>query len=145
MSDNIGVSAMDISASALVAQRQRMKIIAGNIANANTMIGADGEPFKKREVTFGTMMKQLTGAADPAGSVAGVEIRSVTISKQPHTMEYRPGHPQADPETGFVKMPNVNITEEMVEMVSAQRAYEANLAAMKSYRDMLRSSLSILK
>ena len=145
MSESPGVSAMDISATALTAQRQRMKIIAGNIANANTMIGADGEPFKKREVTFGTMMKQLTGAADPAGSIAGVEIRAVTISKQPHTMVYRPGHPQADPETGFVKMPNVNITEEMVEMVSAQRSYEANLAAMKSYRDMLRSSLSILK
>ncbi len=145
MSETIGVSAMDISASALVAQRQRMKIIAGNIANANTMIGADGEPFKKREVIFGTMMKQLTGAADPAGSIAGVEIRAVTISKQPHTMVYRPGHPQADPKTGFVKMPNVNITEEMVEMISAQRAYEANLAATKSYRDMLRSSLSILK
>jgi len=145
MSESPSVSAMDISASALVAQRQRMKIIAGNIANANTMIGADGEPFKKREVTFGTMMKQLTSAADPAGSISGVEIRAVTVSKQPHTMVYRPGHPQADPETGFVKMPNVNITEEMVEMVSAQRAYEANLAAMKSYRDMLRSSLSILK
>ena len=138
------VSAMDISASALSAERRRMAVIAGNIANANSMITKDGEPYKKREVTFATVMNKALEATNPAAAVGGVKIASVSVSKQPHKLVYRPGHYLAD-KKGYVKMPNVNVTEEMVNMVEAQRAYDANLSAMKAYRDMLRSSLSILK
>ena len=144
MADGKYISAMDISASALSAQRRRMAIIAGNIANANSMITNDGGPYKKREVTFATVIDKEREATDPAAAVGGVKIASVTVSKQPYKLVYRPGHYLAD-KKGYVKMPNVNVTEEMVNMVEAQRAYDANLSAMKAYRDMLRSSLNILK
>jgi len=144
MADEKCVSAMDISASALSAERRRMAIIAGNIANANSMITKDGEPYRKREVTFATVMNKALQATNPAGAVGGVKIASVSVSKQPYKRVYRPGHYLAD-KKGYVKMPNVNVTEEMVNMVEAQRAYDANLSAMKAYRDMLRSSLNILK
>jgi flagellar basal-body rod protein FlgC len=140
---NNSMSAMDISASALSAQRSRMKVIAGNIANANTMHAADGKPYRKLEITFGTVLKEAMGGS-PTDNLGGVKIDSIAPSKNPFTREYRPGHPNAD-EKGYIEKPNVNVTEEMVEMVEAQRAYDANLSAMKAYRDMLRSSLGILR
>ncbi len=138
-------SAMDISASALSAQRKRMSVIAGNIANANSLVTTDGGPYRRREVTFATVMKgAFGGAGGKADRVGGVTIASVSVSKEPLKTIHDPQHPRADKD-GFVKMPNVNITKEMVDMVAAQRAYEANLAAMKAYRDMLRNSIGILK
>jgi len=139
-------SAMDISASALTAHRKRMGVIATNIANASSMVTPDGGPYRAQEVTFATVMKKAVSATagDVAEQLGGVRIESIQPSKTPLKTVYDPEHPLAD-DKGFVKMPNVNVTKEMVRMVAAQRAYEANLAAMKTYRDMIRSALSLLK
>ena len=121
-----------------------MAVVSGNIAHANTTVTPGGEPYRKREVTFASVMSDEAGSREPGLDLGGVKVGSVSVSQEPLQQIYRPGHPQAD-KNGFVKMPNVNVTEEMVDMVNAQRAYEANLSAMKTYRDMLRNSLSILK
>jgi flagellar basal-body rod protein FlgC len=139
------VSAMDISASALTAQRRRMNVIAGNIANANSMVTPEGGPYRRRDITFATVMQ---GAAQEGTSsaerVAGVKVAAVTVSNAPLKTIYDPQNPLADKQ-GFVQIPDINVTQEMVEMVSAQREYEANLAAMRASRDIARNSLSILR
>lgn len=145
MSNGDMISALDISASALSAQLRRMGVIASNVANANSLETPDGGPYKKREITFATVMQsELGDSVDSGVRIGGVRVASVKESTDALKTVYDPNHPNAD-EKGFVRMPNVNVTEEMVEMISAQRAYEANLSAMKAYRDMLRSSLLILK
>lgn len=139
------ISAMDISASALTAQRRKMNVIAGNIANAGSMITPEGGPYRRREVAFATVMKSVSDEdRTPAERVAGVKVAAVTISNKPPKTVYDPQHPLAD-KKGFVQTPDINVTEEMVDMVSAQREYEANLAAMRAARDITRNSLSILK
>lgn len=139
------ISAVDISASALTAQRRRMNVIAGNIANAGSMTTPEGGPYRRREVTFATVMKRATEEGlSPAERVAGVKVAAVTISDKPFKTVYDPQHPLAD-KKGFVQTPDINVTEEMVNMVSAQREYEANLAAMRAGRDITRNSLSILR
>ena len=144
-SDDSVISAMDISASALTAQRKRMGVIASNIANANSLVTPEGGPYRRREVTFSTVMKNaLDATRDPADGLAGVKVESIRASKAALKSVYDPEHPLADAD-GFVKMPNVNVTKEMVDMVAAQRAYEANLAAMKAYRDMQRNSIGLLR
>jgi len=138
-------TALDISASALSAERARMNVIAANIANANTLVTPEGEPYRRREVTFATVMKdELEAHGDPSRRIGGVKVASVVPSKEPFRTVYDPQHPMADKD-GFVKMPNVNVTKEMVDMVQAQRAYEANLAAMKASREIIQNSILILK
>lgn len=138
-------SAIDISASGLDAQRLRMSVIAKNIAHANSLVTPEGGPYRRREVTFETAMKQAAEAEEGiAGRIGGVKVAAVSVSKEPFKTVHDPEHPLADKD-GFVKAPNVNLTKEMVDMVEAQRAYEANLAAMRAYKGMVQQSLSILK
>ncbi len=145
MPSNEPISALDISASALSAEQKRMRVIALNIANANTLVTPEGGPYRRRDVTFTTVMSDELGwAEDRAKGVGGVKVASIQVGKDPVRTVYDPDHPMADKD-GFVKVPNVNVTTEMVDMVQAQRSYEANLAAMKAYRDMLRNSIQILK
>jgi len=145
MASNEPLSALDISASALSAEQARMRVIALNIANANTLVTPEGGPYQRREVTFSTVVKdEFARPDDPAAGVGGVKIASVKVGKEPVKAVYDPDHPLADKD-GFVKAPNVNVASEMVDMVQAQRSCEANLAAMKAYRDMLRNSIQILR
>ena len=145
MSGNEPISALDISASALSAQRTRMNVIARNIANAQTLVTPEGGPYRRREVTFASVVnEEMKGSGEPGEEVGGVAVESVRVAPEPLKTVYDPQHPHAD-EKGFVRMPNVNVTREMVEMVQAQRAYEANLAAMQAYRNMSRSSFQMLK
>ena len=144
MPGNDPFSALDISASGLSAQRTRMNVIAGNIANANSLVTPEGGPYRRREVTFSTVLKNAAADAGPGDNVGGVSAATVTISKEPLKSVYDPGNPMANAK-GFVETPNVDVTKEMVDMVSAQREYEANLSAMKAYREMVRSSLTILR
>jgi flagellar basal-body rod protein FlgC len=144
MPGNDPFSALDISASGLSAQRTRMNVIAGNIANANSLVTPEGGPYRRREVTFSTVLKSAAVEGAPGDNVGGVSVASVTVSKEPLKTIYDPEHPMAN-KKGYVEVPNVDVTKEMVDMVSAQREYEANLSAMKAYRDMVRSSLTILR
>lgn len=137
-------SPMDISASGLSAQRRKMAVIASNIANAESLVTPEGGPYRRREVNFATVMQKAMDSDSAAAEVGGVKVESVTVSKEPLQSIYDPQHPMANKD-GFVLRPNINVTKEMVDMVTAQRSYEANLSAMKTYREMQRGSLSILK
>ncbi|NIM06549.1 MAG: flagellar basal body rod protein FlgC [Armatimonadetes bacterium] len=128
------MSSIDISASGLSAQRRRLDIIANNIANAETTRTAKGGPYRRQQVVF--------TANDARGAVKGVNVTQVTEDPRPPKIVYRPGHPDAD-EKGFVAMPNVNVMEEMVDMVSATRSYEANVAAINAAKKMIRKALEI--
>lgn len=129
-------SSFDISASGLYAQRMRMDVIANNIANANTTRTDKGGPYRKQEVVFQAHAGKLE---DGKG---GVEVAGVVESAEPAKMVYDPSHPDAGPD-GMVAMPNVNIVEEMVDMVTATRAYEANVQAINSERGMITKALDL--
>jgi flagellar basal-body rod protein FlgC len=131
---------LDISTSALVAQRQRMNTIATNLANLNTTRDASGKPspFQRRLITF--------AAADSRPSSTepvGVTYEISTDSNTPPRRTYQPGHPDADKD-GYVSFPNIDMTTEFVNAVEASRAYEANLAAIDMSKQIATLSLKIL-
>ncbi len=137
------LSVFDVSGSGLSAQRLRMGVIAGNIANANSLVAENGEPYRRREVIFATALREAAGGVGEAGDAAGVKVLRVEEDKEPFKMIHDPNHPLAD-EKGYVRRPNIDIMREMVQLTTAQRSYDANLSALKAYRDILRNSLSIL-
>lgn len=133
-----GVSAIDISASGLVAQRARLNTIANNLANISTTQDAAGRnnPYVRQRVLF------QPGMAD--GSPAGVHVARIESDNpddpanpgaEPFRLEYEPGHPDANPQ-GYVRYPNVDLTREYVNALEAARAYEANIQAIETYRAM---------
>jgi flagellar basal-body rod protein FlgC len=129
------------TSAALAAERQRLDVISENIANANTTHGPDGKPYQRKVVVFESALQQAMngGVAAPMLRVAGVEK-----DPRPFEMVYQPGSPDAD-EHGMVAMPNVNIHEEMADMISAERSFEANLAVIKNARMMALQVLAIGK
>lgn len=134
------ISGIQITASALDAEKTRMDIVAQNIANAQTTRGADGKPYQRKVVSFETVMKGTeSGANAPAG---GLQIASVKDDPTPGPMVYNPGHPDADAK-GMVAMPNVNLAYEMVDLISSTRSYEANLAVVRNAKQMAHKALTI--
>ena len=139
-----------ISASGMTAQRIRMDVIANNIANANTMVTAEGTPFRRREVILEapgrTFAESMSTARRRLNRVigSGVTVQKVVEDRSPmaFTQVYDPGHPFADG-NGMVLRPNVNVTVEMVNMIDASRAYEANITAFNSYTQMAQKALQI--
>lgn len=131
---------INISASALDAETRRMEVIANNVANSRTTKGADGKVFRRKEVIFEEILAGGLGNEKPAG----VRFAGQIEDKSPGSRVYRPGHPDAGAD-GFVEYPNVNPVAEMVDMMSSSRAFEANLSAMRTSRDMAASALKILK
>lgn len=129
-----------ICASGLDAESRRMEVIANNVANAQTTRGADGKVYQRKEVVFG---QRLDSALGKDGGLGGVEIVEIIPDKSPGRRVYRPGSPDAGPD-GYVEMPNVNTVAEMVDMMSASRAFEANLSAMKTSRTMANKALGIM-
>jgi flagellar basal-body rod protein FlgC len=133
------IGALDISGSALVAQRTRLDVIAGNIANAFTTVRDDGQPgpFRRRVVSFAPQR--------PDGG-AGVRVDDVREDAAPPRLRWDPGHPQAlkaGPQAGYVQYPNVDITMEYVDALEATRAYEANVAMMNATRNMLQQAIQL--
>lgn len=129
----------DVSASGLRAQRVRMEVAAANIANAETTRTPDGEPWRRQIVV---LEAAAPGAAGEGGPAAPVEVAGVLSDPSPFPLVHRPGHPDADAE-GYVAMPNVNLAMEMVDLATAARAYEANLAALRTWKGMGEQALSI--
>ncbi|WP_116366395.1 flagellar basal body rod protein FlgC [Parahaliea mediterranea] len=123
----------EISGSALAAQSQRMNVSASNLANADSVAGPDGEPYRAKQVMF--------ESEGPQGA-AGVRVSAVVDDPAPLRMEYRPGHPLADAE-GYVAMPNVDPTHEMVNMISASRSYQANVEVMNTSKQLLLKTLTL--
>ena len=128
---------MEISASALTAQRLRMNVTAENLANAETTKTVDGTPYRRKEVTL---------EAVPGQGVApgGVQVAAVTQDQTAGKMVYDPSHPDADAK-GYVRMPNVDTVTEMVDLIDAQRSYEANVTAMSASKQMFAKTLEILR
>ena len=126
----------DVSSSAISAQSQRLNVVASNLANAESVAGPDGQPYKARQVVFQT---QLMGG-DPAS--AGVKVSQVVEDNSTPRKVHDPQNPAADSE-GYVTLPNVNPVEEMVNMISASRSYQSNVEVMNTAKNMLMHTLQI--
>ncbi|WP_353978886.1 flagellar basal body rod protein FlgC [Salinicola endophyticus] len=129
-------SVFEISGSALTANSQRMNVTASNLANADSVAGPDGKPYYARQVMF-----QALGQS--GGSPGGVRVdRVVEDTTTPLRQEYRPGHPLADAQ-GYVSLPNVDPVNEMVDMISASRSYQANVEVMNTAKTLMTKTLTI--
>ncbi len=141
------LSAFDISCSGLSAERMRMNVIANNIANANATDTPEGGPYRREQVEFSAVLNELQngGFAGISGSerLGGVKVKGIVKSQDPFSVQYMPGHPKADAK-GFVNMPNVQVATEMVDLITASRSYEANLAVINSTKDMNTKALSLI-
>ena len=139
------ISAADVSASGLAAERLRMEIASNNIANARSTRSLDGGPYRRQQVVFSAEVERQTASGRSAdASLGGVRVVDVVADESPLPQVHNPGHPDAD-ENGMVTMPNVQLPHEMVDLVTASRAYEANLKALQIYRQMNEQSLSLLQ
>lgn len=129
---------LDISGSALYAERLRMNIISQNLANVNTTRDKDGlpNPYRRREVVFRALFNPELGEF-------GVVVPRIEKDMSPFKIIYKPGHPDAD-ENGYVKFPNVNPIVEFTDMITAARSYEANLSVIETTKDLLTSTIRIL-
>lgn len=136
-------TAQAISGTGLSAERFRMEVIANNIANANSTKSANGGPFRRQEVVFAEVLgKAIDGGRPTLGGVEAVDV--VEDTQTPMNRVLMPGHPEADPD-GMVTMPNVNLPMEMTNLLTASRAYEANLRAAQMFRTMNEQALTILR
>ncbi|MDE1154464.1 MAG: flagellar basal body rod protein FlgC [Acidobacteriaceae bacterium] len=152
---------MDISGSALKAERVRAEVVASNMANAETTRTADGTPYRRQHVVFAANGDQsfssifrnsaMSGSALQAGAPiasasveGGVQVSAVVDDSSAPLTRFEPGHPDADA-NGFVSYPNINPLTEMVDLMGATRAYGANASAVQAEKNMVNSSLDILK
>jgi flagellar basal-body rod protein FlgC len=138
--------AMAVSSSAMTAERTRMNLISSNLANAGTTRTLEGGPYKRKdavftavpaETTFSAALKRLNSPA-----AGGVEVSMIIEDTSPPRLQYDPTHPDADPQ-GYVAMPNVNFVEEMTDMITASRAYEANITAAQASKSMALKTLEL--
>lgn len=141
-------SAINVSSSALSAERTRMNLISSNLANANATRTPEGGPYKRKDAVFSStpleqrFNRELDSAA--AQQVRQVEVTNIVEDQNPPRLQYDPSHPDANPQ-GYVAMPNVNVVEEMADMISATRAYEANITAVQAAKSMALKTLEISK
>jgi flagellar basal-body rod protein FlgC len=135
-------SAMDVAASGLTAERGRMNIIAANLANAQTTKGPDGQPYRRLDPVF-TSTPVAPGTFDSVlKNVNEVRLSGVQADTTPGQMVYDPGHPDANAD-GYVQYPNVNVVTEMVNLMTASRAYEAGVSSIESLKSMARDAIKI--
>jgi flagellar basal-body rod protein FlgC len=139
------LSATDISASGLAAERLRMEVVANNIANAYSTRSPEGGPYRRQQVLFEAAYDDaLRGAGKATGELQGVKVLAVEPDMSELPKIFQPGHPDAD-DSGFVDMPNVQPAMEMVDLITASRAYEANLRVLRNFREMVEQALSLLR
>jgi flagellar basal-body rod protein FlgC len=138
--------AMDISVSGIEAQRLTMELIASNLANINTTRTVYGGPYRRRIPVLSekaiSFSDELSKAERKLVRGGGVEISDVVQDGSPFQKVYKPGHPDAD-ESGFVSLPNVNLSDEMVDMIYTQRLYEANITAFNATKKMMQDTLQL--
>lgn len=123
-----------IAGSALTAQSARLNALASNLANADSVVGSDGQPYRAKQVVF--------KATPVEGGGIGVRVTQVVDSAAPPRLNYDPANPAAN-EQGYVALPNVNVVEEMVNMISASRAYQTNAEVMNTTKTLLMKTLAI--
>lgn len=128
-------SIFEISSSALSAQSQRLNISASNMANADSVTGPDGEPYRAKQVVF-----SVSGLS--ADGIGGVSVAQVVDDPSPFRLEYQPSHPLAD-ERGYIRKPNVDVTAEMINTISASRSYQANIEVMNTTKSLMQKTLTL--
>ncbi|HZV72936.1 MAG TPA: flagellar basal body rod protein FlgC [Conexibacter sp.] len=146
--------AIDVAGSGLAAERLRMDVTAGNLANAQTTKGANGQPYRRREVvlqeaqadgqSFGSMLSTAVTGASVGSPVNGVQVSGIVEDPSPPRRVYDPGHPDADAQ-GYVSLPNVNPVTEMVDLIGASRSYEANVTSMQTAKQLFSKTLELLR
>lgn len=137
-------AAVTASASALNAERVRVEVAVSNLANAESTRGPDGQPYRRRDVVLASDPKNAFATALGQAGAIGVKVAAVVEDEAPFKRRFDPSHPDADAE-GFVALPNVDAPEEMVNMLSASRAYQANLTAIGLIRELVQRALELGK
>lgn len=142
--DNLLI-ANNISASGLSAERLRMEVVAGNIANAFSTRSPNGGPFRRQDVLFEAVLGNRLGSrGGPQQPLLGVHVVGVQDDQSELPRVYIPGHPDADAD-GLVQMPNVSLPIEMVNLMTASRAYEANLKVLQAVRKQMEQTIALLR
>lgn len=139
------LGAIKISSSGLSAHRTKMNVVAENIANSETTRTAEGGPYRRKMVVlskeeptgFGAVLKNEMARGD------GVKVTEIYSTPEDFRLEYNPSHPDADPKTGYVKMPNVDILSEMADMMVARRSYDASATAVENSKNMIMKALEL--
>lgn len=134
---------LGISGSALSAQRQRAEVVASNLANAETTATPGGGPYRRQQVVFGSKSVDGFHGALRSAAARGVEVKRVVADPSDPVTRFDPSHPDAD-EKGYVSYPAIDPIEEMVDLLSASRAYQLNASAVEATKNMIQSSLTIL-
>jgi flagellar basal-body rod protein FlgC len=136
-------TAIDAAGSALNAERMRIESAVSNLANMESTRGPDGQPYRRRDVILeAAPVQSFDAVLGRAESATGVRVAAVVEDQSPFKRRYEPNHPDADKD-GYVALPNIEPAEEMVDMISAARAYQANLTAIGLIRDMVQRSLEL--
>ena len=142
---------MELSGTALTAERIRAEVVAANMANAETTRTQDGGPYRRQNVVFAAnQMEQssfggvLSSQLDPTKGSEGVEVAAVVASQGAPLRRYSPGHPDADAD-GYVSFPDINPMTEMVDLMGANRSYQLNATAVQAEKSMLQASIDLLK
>jgi flagellar basal-body rod protein FlgC len=139
-------SALSISSSGLTAQRARAELIVENLANSQTTRTADGGPYRRKDAIFASSPQASPFASvfDTELAPQGVEVSQVIEDSREPIRRYQPGHPDAD-KNGYVSYPNINPAEDMVDLMSSSRGYQANVAAMSAVKDMIAKSIDLFR
>jgi len=133
-------TSMEVSASGMAAQRTRMNVASSNLANVSTTQTAEGGPYRRKDVVVAAQDMNVKGPF--AEAIRGAQVTGIVEDAGEPRLEYDPGHPDADVD-GYVELPNVNVVREMVDMITASRAYEAGITAMSTAVSMAERALGI--
>ena len=141
-------SALSVSASGMAAQRTRAELLVQNLANSETTRTAEGGPYRRKDVVFSSAPQTSEFSAvfqtELNATGTGVEVSDIVEDTRDPLKRYMPGHPDADKD-GYVAFPRVNPAEDMVDLMSANRSYQANISAMSAVKDMLQKSIDLLR
>jgi len=141
------LSALDISAMGLTAQRRRIEVISSNLANANTTRTAEGGPYRRKDLVFESTSPSNSFSSDLVAEIEneaqrGVDVVGIYEDESPFVRRYEPAHPDADAQ-GYVLLPNISPVEEMVNLLSATRSFEANAQSINAIKEIAQKSLEI--
>ena len=138
-------SSLAVSASGMAAQRVRAGVLVENIANSDTTRTPGGGPYRRKDAIFSTAAVASDFASELDSRMqTGVQVLGLSVDSRPPEKQYMPGHPDADSD-GYVAMPRMNPAEDMVDLTSASRSYQANVAAMSAVKDMIQKSIELLR
>ena len=142
-------SALSVSASGMAAQRERAALLVENIANSETTRTPEGGPYRRKDVIFsssqvGSEFSSELNTQLGGQQLTGVAVSGISVDTRDPEKQYMPGHPDADAD-GYVSIPRVNPAEDMVDLVGANRSYQANISAMSAVKDMIQKSIDLLR